>query len=134
MGRMLDVRERTRLRRVLYAKPTIILFAFLVALMLHGVWGIYQKSQEAVAKRDKAVAELAGLATREKELREDIARLSTGDGLEAEIRDRFMVAKEGEKVMIIAEPDAEKAHTVTVPDDSSSFLNNVADMFGFSGE
>jgi len=130
MGRMLDVRERTRLRRVLYAKPTIILFAFLVALMLHGVWGIYQKSQEAVAKRDKAVAELAGLATREKELREDIARLSTGDGLEAEIRDRFMVAKEGEKVMIIADPDATKVHTVTVDENSPSLLETMMSAVG----
>ncbi|HEY9585306.1 MAG TPA: septum formation initiator family protein [Candidatus Paceibacterota bacterium] len=127
---MLDVRERTRLRRVLYAKPTIILFAFLVALMLHGVWGIYQKSQEAVAKRDKAVAELAGLATREKELREDIARLSTGDGLEAEIRDRFMVAKEGEKVMIIADPDATKVHTVTVDENSPSLLETMMSAVG----
>ena len=127
---MLDVRERTRLRRVLYAKPTIILFAFLVALMLHGVWGIYQKSQEAVAKRDKAVAELAGLATREKELREDIARLSTGDGLEAEIRDRLMVAKEGEKVMIIADPDATKVHTVTVDENSPSLLETMMSAVG----
>ncbi|OGZ06401.1 MAG: hypothetical protein A2942_00965 [Candidatus Lloydbacteria bacterium RIFCSPLOWO2_01_FULL_50_20] len=131
---MLDIRQRTKLRRVLYAKPTIIAVAILVALLLHPVWGMYKKSRDAIARRDKAETELSSLTAREIELDLDIARLSTPGGVEAEIRERFMVAKEGEKVMIIAEPDAEKAHTVTVPDDSSSFLNNVADMFGFSGE
>src|SRR3989338_2688583 len=103
MNRMLDIRERTRLRRFLYAKPTIIALVLVVVLLFRGVWGVYQKSAEAVAKRDKATAELADLAAREKELHEGIARLSTGEGVEAEIRDRFMVAKEGEKVMLIVD-------------------------------
>ena len=133
MGRMLDIRERTRLRRMLYAKPTIIMLALFVAFLFHGVWGIYQKSEEAAAKRDKAEAALAAMAAREKELREDIERLSSGEGVEAEIRDRFMVAKEGEKVMIIASPDATKVHTVMVTDNSPSFFEKMMGAVGLGG-
>ena len=133
MNRMLDIRERTRLRRVLYAKPTIIALALVVVLLFRGVWGVYQKSAEAVAKRDKATTELTDLAAREKELREGIARLSTGEGVEAEIRDRFMVAKEGEKVMIIADPTANEVHTVTVTDNTPSFLGKLMGAVGFGG-
>lgn len=131
MSRMLDIRERTRLRRMLYAKPTIILLAILVAVAIHGVWGIYQKSKEALAKRDKIAEEVAGLAAREKELHQDIARLKTSEGVEAEIRNRFMVAKEGEKVMIIANPSMREAHTVTITDDSPSFFEKVKGAVGF---
>lgn len=134
MNRMLDIRERTRLRRVLYAKPTIIALALVVVLLFRGVWGVYQKSAEAVAKRDKATTELTDLAAREKELREGIARLSTGEGVEAEIRDRFMVAKEGEKVMIIADPTANTSHTVTVTDSAPSVLGKLMGAVGIGGQ
>ena len=134
MNRMLDIRERTRLRRFLYAKPTIIALVLVVVLLFRGVWGVYQKSAEAVAKRDKATAELADLAARKKELHEGIARLSTGEGVEAEIRDRFMVAKEGEKVMIIADPAANASHTVTVTDSAPSFLGKMMGAVGIGGQ
>ena len=134
MGRMLDIRERTRLRRLLYAKPTIILLAFLVALLSHGAWGVYQKSKEAMAKQEKAEKELAGLLAREQELKGDIARLSSEEGVEEEIRERFMVAKEGEKVMIITDPDAAKVHTVTVADNSPSVWEKMMGAVGIGGE
>lgn len=130
MSRMLDFRERSKLRRILYAKPTIIAGAILVAMVLHAVWGMYQKSQEALAKRNKATVELTSLTAREKQLHQDIARLSSGEGVEAEIRDRFMVAKEGEKVMIIADPIAAEAHTVTVADAPSSFFGKILGAVG----
>ena len=134
MGRILDFRERSKLRRVLYAKPTIILLALVVALFLHGAWGAYQKSQEAMAKRAKAEQELAGLLAREKELEENIARLSSEVGIEAEIRERFMVAKEGENVIIITDPDSEKFHTVTIADESPSFFEKMLGAVGLGGE
>lgn len=134
MSRMLDIRERTRLRRILYSKPAIIALALVVVLLSRGVWGVYQKSVEAVAKRDKATAELASIVAREKELQTDIARLSTGEGVEAEIRDRFMVAKAGEKVMIIADPAASAVHTVTVTDEAPSIFGKFMGAVGFEGE
>ena len=68
MVRMLDVREKTKLRRIIYAKPTILAIFILVALLIHGVWGIYQKRGDAIAKRDKSEMELAKLKNREIEL------------------------------------------------------------------
>lgn len=134
MGRILDWRERTRLRRVIYAKPTIIILALLVALLTRGAWGVYQKSKEAVAKNEKAQDELAGLLAREEELKEDIARLSSAEGIEEEIRERFMVAKEGEKVMIITDLDKDSVHTVTVDDGPPTFMEKMMGAVGLGGE
>ncbi|OGZ10500.1 MAG: hypothetical protein A3D65_04130 [Candidatus Lloydbacteria bacterium RIFCSPHIGHO2_02_FULL_50_13] len=134
MGKLLDFRERSKLRRLLYAKPTIIALAVLVALLLNSSWGAYQKSRGALSKEEKAERELAALVAREKELNEDIARLKTEAGVEAEIRERFMVAKEGEKVMIITDPDAAKVHTVTVADNSPSVWEKMMGAVGIGGE
>lgn len=135
MPRILDFRERFKLRKVLYAKPTIIIMAIFVVLILHSAWRMHEKSLDALSKRDKALEELHVLETRKAELETDVARLSSDRGIEEEIRDRFMVAKEGEKVMIVVAPKIDDAHTITVPSDqNSSFLNKIMSAIGLSGE
>lgn len=135
MPRILDFRERFRLRKIIYAKPTIIIMAIFAVLIFHSAWRMHEKSLDAISKRDKALEELHALETRKAELESDVARLSSDRGIEEEIRDRFMVAKEGEKVMIVVAPKSEDAHTVTVPlEQNSSFLNKIMSAVGLSGE
>lgn len=134
MSRMLDIRERARLRRFLYAKPTILLLLIVVAFLMRGAWAMYEKSREAELKRERVVAELNELKDRKGELDADIARLSTPEGVEEAIRERFMVAKEGEKVMIISDPDAQKVHTVTISEDEPTFFGKIMSSVGYSGE
>lgn len=132
---MLDFRERSQLRRAIYAKPTILILVVLIVITLRGVWGMYEKNQEATIKRDKATAELVAIQIREKQLNEDIARLSTERGQEEEIRNRFMVAKEGEKVIIVTESQKEIDHTVTVTDSPSpTFMDKLKAAAGMSGQ
>jgi len=128
---MLDFRERSKLRRAIYAKPTIILLGIFVLFIARGAWAMYQKSEDAIVKRDSAQENLRVLESRAEELRADIERLSTDRGQEAAIRDRFMVAKEGEKVIIITQPSEKKIHTVTVSDDASTWTAKIKSAFGF---
>lgn len=129
---MLDFKQRNRMRRAIYAKPTIIAIALLLALVAHGAWGMYQKSKEAVDKTHVATERLKQLEVREKELSGDILNLSTERGIEGEIRDRFMVAKEGESVMIVADPATEKVHTVTVADETLGVMQKFLGAVGIS--
>lgn len=132
MAQMLDFRERFRLRKAIYAKPTIILLAFLVLFTARGAWGMYEKSIEATANRNKAVQDLHVLENRKQELDQDISRLSSDRGIEEEIRDRFMVAKEGEKVMIVVAPQTKGTHTIVVPEERTSFMDRVLGAVGLS--
>ena len=81
---MLDFRERSRLRRALYAKPTLILLAILATGVVHASWSMYQKSKEALVKKEKALSELSELEARQAQLSHDITVLSTERGVEAE--------------------------------------------------
>ena len=129
---MLDFRERSRLRRALYAKPTLIFLAIVATGVVHASWSMYQKSKEALVKKEKALSELSELEARQAQLSHDITVLSTERGVEAEIRERFMVAKEGESVMILAEPVEEKVHTVTIVDQNPTMMRRVLGAIGFS--
>lgn len=131
MSRMLDFKERSRLRRAMYAKPTIIFMAVVLSFILHGAWGMYQKSTEAGEKSATAEERLAELREREKVLSADILELSTDGGVENAIRDRFMVAKQGESVMIISDAEAKKVHTVTVADEKPSYMQQFLGATGF---
>lgn len=114
MSQMLDIKQRARIRRIIYGKPMIIALALLFVLISRGAWGMYEKSVEAKEKSDRAIEKLSELKAREAQLSSDIENLSTERGVEGEIRDRFMVAKEGENVMIVTDPETQKVHTVTV--------------------
>ncbi len=129
---MLDLKERNRLRRVIYGKPMIIVIAVLFLFIARGAWGMYQKSIEATEKRNITEERLGELKQREAELSLDILNLSTDRGIEGEIRDRFMVAKEGENVMIVTDPDAQKIHTVTVSDNSPTIMQRMISAVGIS--
>ena len=129
MAHMLDFRERSRLRRALYAKHTLILLAIIATGVVHASWSMYQKSKEALVKKEKALSELSELEARQAQLSHDITVLSTERGVEAEIRERFMVAKEGEKVIIISEPQ-EKASRSIVVEERPSFMDKMKAAVG----
>ena len=129
---MLDFKERSRIRKIIYGKPMIIVIAILFVFIANGAWGMYQKSIEAREKRDNAEERLTKLRIREIELSKDILNLSTDRGVEGEIRDRFMVAKEGESVMIVTDPEAQKIHTVTVTGDNPSTMERMIGAIGIS--
>ena len=123
MARMLDFRERTQLRKTMYAKPTILILGLLTLLVARGAWGMYEKSVEAKAKRDKALGELQTLEGYATQLNRDISALSTARGQEGQIRDRFMVAKEGERVIVVTDPEKKEAHTITVSEEPPSMMD-----------
>lgn len=129
---MLDLKVKSKMRKALYAKPTIIIIGVLLVFISRSAWGMYQKSQDATEKTQKAEKALAGLQEKEVILTQDILSLSTDRGIEGEIRDRFMVAKEGEKVIIVADQLGTPIHTVTIVDEPPTMAKRVLSAIGFT--
>ena len=132
MFRMLDFKERSRMRRFMYGIPTILSLVAIFIFVAHGALGMYQKNSEATEKKEKAEDKLSELEQRKVELSADILNLSTDRGLEGEIRDRYMVAKEGENVMIVSDPDAQQVHTVTVADAPPTAIERMMGAVGIT--
>jgi cell division protein FtsB len=115
----LDIKRKARFRRAIYAKPTILLLLLVLGFALHGTWGMYQKHAVAKEHLERSKATLGDLQLREAELERDTQLLASPSGIEAEIRERFMVAKEGEGVIIISDPKEVEVHTVTISEPES---------------
>lgn len=96
-----DLSDKQRMRRVIASPLTFIVLAGIIAVVGWNTWDMYTKwrtSNEALAEAHIAYKELQ---EREVFLSQQIDVLSTDAGVEAEVRDRFGVAKEGEKVIVI---------------------------------
>ena len=72
-----------------------------IAIAVKGVWGGYQKELASRGLKTEAEAKLTELQKREAELRTDIAGLKSERGIEAELRERYDLAGEGEGVVVI---------------------------------
>ncbi|MBP9772056.1 MAG: hypothetical protein KBD16_04030 [Candidatus Pacebacteria bacterium] len=101
----LDFHEKQRARRFLYSPLTFIVIGILILIAGYNAWDMYQKSKhtdEALKKSKEAYNELV---VRETFLEGKITQLSTDAGIEAEIRERFGVAKTGEEVIVVLEEE-----------------------------
>lgn len=90
----------------MFSWPTIILFSVVALFFLAETIGIYIKKNEAVTLDERMEAELLDLRQRKDELEKKIYDLQTEAGIEKEVRNKFNVQKEGEKVLVIVDkPD-----------------------------
>ena len=101
---MLGYRKKRKTRSRLYSRPVLVILIIASIVFAKAAWNIYQKKLESERGKEKASAELVELEKRQQELSLNINLLKTKTGIEKEIRDKFSIAKEGEKIIVIVEP------------------------------
>lgn len=101
---MATFQQRRDPMRLMWRRVIAIVLLLIIALAVRGVWGAYNKSQDSYVLKVEAQAKLGDLEKREYELRADIANLRSEKGVEAELRERYDLAKDGEGVVVIVDP------------------------------
>jgi len=94
------------------SKPVLVLLSILLLFFAYGVIGFMGKMQATVDNKKIAENKLAELQAQQKELSFETAKLKTTSGIEASIREKYPVAKDGEGVIVIVDdknpPEAPK--------------------------
>lgn len=103
-----DFRQKQKMRRIVYSKWMFVVLGALLCLVVWKTWGIYQKERTAHRILEESRTEQAELAKHANELSTDIDRLNTEEGIEEVVRDRYGVAKAGEKVVVLIEEELYK--------------------------
>ncbi len=98
---MRDLQKRNRLKRIFFSLPVVLLLLGANFLVWRGVVKFFDKHQGNYSERIRLSEELFELENREMDLQASIADLKTKKGIEEEIRTKFNVAKEGERVVTI---------------------------------
>ncbi len=120
---MFDFHEKRKIRAVLYSKPVFGILLIATIALSTSVYDRYVVARDMEAKLIEKQKELERIEERSKVLEEKVTYLKNDRGVEEEIRNRFDVAREGEKVVIILDGEdeqatsAEMATEVEVPDE-----------------
>ncbi|MDQ3076627.1 MAG: septum formation initiator family protein [bacterium] len=114
---MREFQEKKKFKKILYSKGMVITLLILIIFFARATYGVYQKQEESSANTLQAAGELKRLVDRQTLLNTELARLSTNEGIEEEIRAKFGVSKPGEEVLIIVDPH--KATTTEIIEEES---------------
>jgi len=106
-------------KRILMIRSAILL-AFLVAVALSlSVYTRFTIERDMSARAEAAMVEEQRLRDREAIVRHEVERLQNNSGQEAEMRERFDIAKDGEKVVILVDDDEASATATSTPSPST---------------
>lgn len=105
-------RKPKKIERVVLSLPFLFIVAALVVLVAISAFKMYQTSQGTEETVERLEEERDELTVRQKQLVNTTANLSTQRGIEEEIREKFSVVKEGERVIVLVDdPDASATST-----------------------
>jgi cell division protein FtsB len=105
-------------QRVLFSLPFLILAMGLVILVSISAYKMYQTSRDTQETVERLEEERDEMSIRQEQLLNTAADLSTQRGIEQEIREKFSVVKEGERVIVLVD-DPDRNSTSTAIDQSS---------------
>lgn len=97
--------EKRKIRRIVYSWPVVLVLLGILVLFAMSTWDVFMKYQKSTANVTRLEEDYTTLVEREKKLQERIEYLQSEQGIEEEIRDKFNVAKEGEQVIVIVDPE-----------------------------
>ncbi len=93
--------NRSPWKRLFYSPIGIVLACIILFSLIRGGLGIHEKAMLAGQRLSQAQTELADLQHQQSSLSASIAQLSTTEGIEAELREKYHAVKEGESVAVI---------------------------------
>jgi cell division protein FtsB len=104
---MFDFYQKRKIRSLVNSRYTQGILLLFILLVGWSAFVRYQIAEEMSDRRERASQEAALLRSQKDALQEQVEYLSNERGIEAEMRRQFDVAREGEQVVVIVEPEAE---------------------------
>ncbi len=98
---MKELRDKQKFKNILYSLPILALVVALALLLARGAGSIMLKERESARTLEALREKNADLRVREEELKGEVARLGTEEGILEEIRSKFNVARPGEHLAIV---------------------------------
>ena len=124
---MLEFKKKRKISQKLYSGITITVLVFVVVFLAHASWGVFQKQKESEGDAKIVLERLNDLQKKEKILKSQIEWLNTKTGTEEIIRQKFNVAKDGEKIVVII--DSDNKETTTPEKVEDNFLRDLWSKF-----
>jgi cell division protein FtsB len=124
---MKQFQQKRQIHNMCYSKASIALLLVVLFLLARGTWGVYQKSKISLGRRNLASVQLDKLNDRKVDLNQEIERLNSRVGIEEELRIRYSLSKEDEKVIVIV--DEEDNSVQNIDESQKGFIKKTVSLF-----
>lgn len=129
MQDMKEFKKKQAFKRRLYSPLVIGILGIIFLTVVHATWGIAQKARLSHEKLELAQQEIATLEAKKESIEYKIARLGTETGIEEEIRSKFDVVKDGERIVVIVDPAEATSTTDNAPGGIRGFFTTLFSWF-----
>ena len=109
---------------------TLVVAAIVLVVLAKATWSIHQKVLVSATKLTQAQAELNKLQSRQQTLSAEVSRLSTDQGIEAELRTKYRAVKEGESVAVILDDSNAAAIATASTTEEVGWWHSLWSFFG----
>jgi cell division protein FtsB len=120
--------------RKLYSKPVLLLLIVAIILLARGTWHVYQKEQESRKNVAMVNEELQNLMKRKAMLQSETEKLATQEGIEAALREKYQVSKQGESVLVVVDKPLPPSAAEDNNNIFSKFWHSVSGIFKSNDE
>lgn len=130
---MHEFQQKRKIRKILYSRSALILLCLLAVVFLRATWNVYEKEKMSRGYVSQAQAQLDKLSAQKENLSASVAALGTNQGVEAEIRRKFQVVKNGEQIAVIVDDSSssDESSASTTTSTGGGFWNRINSFFGF---
>lgn len=102
---MREFQERNKVKKRVYSKTVLLGLFLLIILVAKGVFGVYAKERDSREEMHRVLKQKHELQARLDTMNGHNDLLKTEAGIEAEIRNKFDVVKQGEGVIVIVDKE-----------------------------
>jgi hypothetical protein len=127
---MREFEQKQKIRKRIYSKFTIVILLIILFFVFKGTFEIWQKERQSKATLKVEEERFYELEKRKELLNSKIEYIDSEVGKEELVREKFNVAKEGEKEVFIINEE-EKTEIEPEPSKLGKFWHNLIGLIGF---
>ncbi len=123
---MISFQKSGKWRKITQSKFFLVFLGLVIAAFVYNLIGLSKKMEETIKNKKIVEDKITELGNSKDKLSSDISKLKTNEGVEANIREKFGLAKEGEGMVVIVD-DKNSDNPPKTPNSSGffSFLKNL---------
>ena len=124
-----DRMNTSKFKTFIFSKTAFVLSLVLLVIVARAAWSVNNKARDTRDNLALVEAELAELHERGEYLEGEISYLQTEEGVEAEIRDKFNVVRDGEEVIVIVNENKETDTPKSVEEEKQTLFQKIGKLF-----
>ena len=121
--------KKKKKKNIIYSWPVLVILFLILGYSIKANLNIYEKVKKSEQKKEISENQLQELKNRQVQIEKDVQRLNSNIGQEEELRNRFNLVKDQEKVFIIVDEKKDNVESFKQEENKQGFIEKIKSWF-----